>query len=223
MCPHYTLGIANEQEESKTIGGGFQRSQGQVRPRGVGGRSGQPRLPLRTPEFGVDTSTAFAALNLLFKWANYNTSLRTVKGTNKVFDALNDIKNMIDGMNSFVDWLNTQLAQRDWTNSKLAQKSGMAPSTISMVISRQANPGWDFCKAVASAFGIPPEHVFRRAGLLSPKPESDEEVEELLYYYEQLSPQEQRHLLITARALSEARSEYAAQSDKEHTTGSGEP
>jgi transcriptional regulator with XRE-family HTH domain len=115
---------------------------------------------------------------------------------------------MIDGMNSFVDWLNAQLAQRDWTNSKLAQKSGLAPSTISMVISRQANPGWGFCKAVANAFGIPPEHVFRRAGLLSPKPETDEDVEELLHYYERLSPQEQRHLLITARALSEARSGY---------------
>lgn len=79
-----------------------------------------------------------------------------------------------------------------------------------------------FLQAVANAFGIPPEHVFRRAGLLSPRLEVDENVEELLHYYEQLSPEERRHIRVTARALAEARAAYQAQEDEASGKAGGE-
>lgn len=115
---------------------------------------------------------------------------------------------MIDGMNDLIDWLNAQLKARDWTNSKLAQKSGLAPSTISMVLSDRASPGWDFCKGVARAFGVPAEQVFRRAGLLPPRAGSSEGEEQLLYHFEQLTATDQELAIAMLETMAERRTEY---------------
>lgn len=76
----------------------------------------------------------------------------------------------------FVDWLTSELNKRGWSNSELRRRTdnAVANSTISMVLSGQSNPGWDFCAAVAEAFGEPPEKIFRLAGLLPPLPASED-------------------------------------------------
>jgi len=113
------------------------------------------------------------------------------------------MNDMIDRMNDFIDWLNEELSSRGWSNSEVARRSGLAPSTISMVLSGTANPGWDFCKKVADALKIPPEAVFRKAGLLPARPDGSELIEELLHYFGQLSPEDQERALAIVRALAE--------------------
>lgn len=99
-----------------------------------------------------------------------------------------------------VTWLNDELNRRGWSNSELHRRSGMANSTISMVLGGQKKPGWDFCAAIARALGEPPEKIFRLAGLLPPLPASDDTLlQELLELAGNLSPQSREELLTYAR------------------------
>lgn len=45
---------------------------------------------------------------------------------------------------------------------------GVVPSTVSVVLSGKVLPTWEFCYGVAQSFRVPPEDVFRLAGLLPP-------------------------------------------------------
>ena len=102
----------------------------------------------------------------------------------------------------FVTWLNGELNKRGWSNSELHRRSGMANSTISMILGGQKKPGWDFCAAIAKALGEPPEKVFRLAGLLPSIPAGDastvKEINELL---RSLPPDQQKQVLDYVRFL----------------------
>lgn len=74
---------------------------------------------------------------------------------------------------SFSDWLLQEVERRGLTYSELARRGGTTPARVSQVISGD-KPGWDFCLAVARAFGEPPEKIFRLAGLLPPEPGDDD-------------------------------------------------
>lgn len=69
-------------------------------------------------------------------------------------------------MEDFVTWLTGELNKRGWSNSELARRAGVTHTAISMVINKRNNPGPDMCVGIARAFKIPPELVFRYAGLL---------------------------------------------------------
>ena len=97
----------------------------------------------------------------------------------------------------FITWLIDQMDRHGWNNSELARRAGIGPSGISMIINEQRAPGVDFCRAIARALGLPPETVFRQAGLLPPDANHDApEQRELLYLFEQL-PDEDRGLVLS--------------------------
>jgi len=52
---------------------------------------------------------------------------------------------------------------------------------------------------LAHALKISPEMIFRRAGLLPPKPEVDEQIEEILHEAAQLTEAERKELLAYIR------------------------
>ena len=100
----------------------------------------------------------------------------------------------------FVTWLNEELNRRGWSSSELHRRSGMATSTISMVLGGQNKPGWDFCNAVAQALGESPEKVFRLAGLLPPLPAPDDPIlQELNDVTKNLSPEDRQEVLDFAK------------------------
>lgn len=73
----------------------------------------------------------------------------------------------------FADWLNKQIAATGMTFRQVARRTSRyktSHSTISNVISGHRRPGHDFCNAIAEALQLPPDTVFRRAGLLPPAP-----------------------------------------------------
>lgn len=106
---------------------------------------------------------------------------------------LNDI--MLDMINTFSTWLLRELNLRGWTQAELARRAGVSRTAISDVISEKHSAGFDLCVAIANAMNLPPETVFRAAGLLPPVAEDTEYQEEVLYLLSQLPPDEQRRYL----------------------------
>lgn len=82
-------------------------------------------------------------------------------------------------MEQFVEWLQAELDQRGWLASDLARRAGLGSGTLSQLMNGYRNPGPDVCRSIAHALKVPEEEVFRRAGLLSPKPELSDQAEEL--------------------------------------------
>src|SRR3990167_5968829 len=86
-------------------------------------------------------------------------------------------------MSEFSEWLNQELESRNLKPADLAKKANISQSTISMIVSGQRGPGTEFCLAIAEAFKLPPEDVFRRAGLLPHKSEPDAETREAAHLF----------------------------------------
>jgi transcriptional regulator with XRE-family HTH domain len=81
-------------------------------------------------------------------------------------------------VNDFFTWMNSELNLRGWTNAELARRMGLSRAAISLTLSGTNAVTWEFCAAVAEAFHMPAEEVFRRAGLLRPvaRPEVVQEI-----------------------------------------------
>ncbi len=80
---------------------------------------------------------------------------------------------MATNPDTFIDWLNKELINKGWTDYQLAKQAGISHSVISKA--RQGTlPKWEACEAIARALGLPPETVYRKAGLL-PSINADEE------------------------------------------------
>lgn len=96
---------------------------------------------------------------------------------------------MLSGVNSmFSEWLMKELNNRNINQSELARLSGISRGAISHIINGVRQPGPDICDAIATAFKLPPETVFRAAGLLPKKPEADQKLEEIMFLMRELSP-----------------------------------
>jgi transcriptional regulator with XRE-family HTH domain len=104
----------------------------------------------------------------------------------------------------FIVWLDGELSKRGWSDYQLAKRAQISHSVISRARSGSL-PKWDACESIASALGLPIEFVFRKAGLLPPKPESNPKLEEVSYLFSQLTPDEQDELTVLARFKIERR------------------
>lgn len=107
--------------------------------------------------------------------------------------------------NLFSEWLEYEMSKRGWSQSDLAHAAGVPRGSIGNLLRNTRKPGPELCNAIALALEIPPEEVFRKAGLLSPKPESDEKSDEIGYLFKQLTPREQEELIELARFKIEQR------------------
>lgn len=75
----------------------------------------------------------------------------------------------------FGDWLETEIQERGWTMSEMARRCDVSQPAISRVVSGERGAGPELCRAIAHAFDMPEEKVFRIAGLLSELPTPDED------------------------------------------------
>ena len=107
----------------------------------------------------------------------------------------------------FVTWLSNEMEERGWNNSELARRAGLVPSAVSQVIAGNRGTGPEFCRSVARALHLPPELVFRKAGLLPPLPGPEEDVTfgELLDVVRNLSVEERVLVLKFAELLHDQR------------------
>lgn len=108
-------------------------------------------------------------------------------------------------MIDFGNWLLVEMEKRDLSQAELARRAGINQSTISLVISGKRGVGEDLCTALAKAFGIPIETVFRAAAILPHQPGTDEDFEELKHLFSQMTDEEQEEFLATGRLKLELR------------------
>lgn len=103
----------------------------------------------------------------------------------------------------FTKWLLDQIAEKGWTQAELARRAGITPGAISHVINEERKPGEEFCRAIARALHIPPETVFRAAGLLPPDPDKPPDLLEWIHIYTEASPDDREIMLEQARFWSQ--------------------
>ena len=102
------------------------------------------------------------------------------------------------------EWINQILNERGWSVRELARRAGVEHSTVNSVLAEKHDPGLRFCNGIARAVKVPPERVFRLAGLLpsyviGDKPAREEA--ELLEYFRYLAPENRRAIITLARGL----------------------
>lgn len=93
-------------------------------------------------------------------------------------------------MDNFGSWLVETLEVREITQSDLARMSGLSRGTISNIISGSRGRGPDSLRAIAKALRLPPEQIYRAAGILPQVPDVDEETEKIVYEAQDLTNQE---------------------------------
>jgi transcriptional regulator with XRE-family HTH domain len=96
----------------------------------------------------------------------------------------------------FADWLNGRMRIKNWSQSELARISGLTRQAINNYLSAKVNkPDEDALKALAHAFDLPPEEIFRAAGILPPNHEKPPGLEEWVYLYMTASESERQEML----------------------------
>jgi transcriptional regulator with XRE-family HTH domain len=89
---------------------------------------------------------------------------------------------------SFSEWLLLMLEKKDWSQADLARAAKVSRSAISEIISEQRQIGKRTATSIANALKLPPEQVFRAAGLLPPEKDEDPWVEDMSHKISKLSP-----------------------------------
>ncbi len=120
-------------------------------------------------------------------------------------------------MDNFGTWLLNELESRGLSQSELARMAGLARGTLSNLINGTRGRGPDSIEAIARALKLPPELVFREAGLLPSKPSRDDETEELNYLIEQLPPDKKPIARSILKALLEGPPQVPAPAAKRST------
>jgi transcriptional regulator with XRE-family HTH domain len=93
----------------------------------------------------------------------------------------------VNNMTAFPDWLLERLNEKDWSQSDLARAAHIGRSSISEVLSGRRQVGRELATSIANALKLPPEQVFRAAGILPPE-NDDPWADEMSHKLTQLSP-----------------------------------
>jgi transcriptional regulator with XRE-family HTH domain len=117
-------------------------------------------------------------------------------------------------MQRFSEWLSARLSERNLSQAELARRAGVTQATISLVLSENRNPGTEFCEKVARALRMPPEEVFRAAGLLPARADTNPLDERIRYLISTLPTQEDKEDVL---AYIEMRTRIAEQRKKTGT------
>jgi transcriptional regulator with XRE-family HTH domain len=80
---------------------------------------------------------------------------------------------MILHSTNFPEWLQTELDKRRWSQAELAYSAGISRAVVNKLLNRKTYPQPDTLQAIARAFKIPVETVYRAAGLLPHETESE--------------------------------------------------
>jgi len=104
-------------------------------------------------------------------------------------------------MSGLPNWIRAQLDERGWRPADLARHAGLTNATLSRILNGTRQAGPEVCTAIANALGVPPEYVFRLAGLLPTLPPVVEQEKEALGLFRALDTQMRSVALRILRTL----------------------
>lgn len=107
----------------------------------------------------------------------------------------------------FSEWINAELNQRGWSVRELARRAGVSHGAINNVINELRKPGSELCSGIAKALKVPPEEVFRHAGILPKASEKTVNMQEMVYLFDQLEDDDQRNVIAMLRGYVKERRE----------------
>jgi transcriptional regulator with XRE-family HTH domain len=102
-------------------------------------------------------------------------------------------------MESIREFLEAEMGKRGWKQADLARASNLDSAVISNIINGRRKMGEETGRAIAHAFRIPVEEVFRAAGLLPPVSEENSKKEELNYLLNMLDDDDLQEIIKYAR------------------------
>ena len=108
-------------------------------------------------------------------------------------------------------WVRGELLKRAWSQIELSRRSGISQSHLARFISEERGVGEESISGLAKAFGVPPETLFRIAGLLPPIPPSNEIIKEVDGLLSSMPLEEQENVREYTRMrkrISEERGNY---------------
>ena len=85
--------------------------------------------------------------------------------------------------------------KRNWSQAELARQSKISPPQITRILSGERGIGEESLNSIAHAFKLPPETVFRAAGILPQQTPESELIQQITHLAKDLSPQEQIDIL----------------------------
>lgn len=114
---------------------------------------------------------------------------------------------MVNMVDELASWIRREAETRGWSLREVARCAGVSHTAIINVANGRTRPGAHFCLRIAQALHVPPEEVYRRAGLLPPVSAESAALLEANFLFAQLSDNEQETVLTMMRALAEKRHE----------------
>src|SRR6185503_5469135 len=104
----------------------------------------------------------------------------------------------------FSEWLQSELGKRGWSQSDCARSANLNRAVINKLLNGKSKPQPSTLAAIARAFKIPVETVYRAAGLLPVNMDHDDRTRELIHTFESIqSPQRKATAIMLLKALVE--------------------
>jgi transcriptional regulator with XRE-family HTH domain len=102
----------------------------------------------------------------------------------------------------FSEWLQLELDRRGWSQSDCARSANLNRAVINKLLNGKSRPQPSTLVAIARAFKIPVETVYRAAGLLPPNSDHDDSTQELMHIFKSIqSPQRKATAIMLLKAL----------------------
>jgi transcriptional regulator with XRE-family HTH domain len=109
---------------------------------------------------------------------------------------------MIFHTSNFPDWLQSELDKRRWSQADLAYSAGISRAVVNKLLNRKTYPQPDTLQAIARAFKVPVETVYRAAGLLPQETESESFEAEIVHKLKLIkNPKRRRTAIKVLKAL----------------------
>jgi transcriptional regulator with XRE-family HTH domain len=111
---------------------------------------------------------------------------------------------MVDKVD-FAGWLELRLEEQGISQAELARRAGVTRAAINSILTGARGPGVELCKGIARALKLPPEQVYRAAGLLPAAVKIDEDIEQILHEVEKLPKADKEEILAFIRMKNNLR------------------
>jgi transcriptional regulator with XRE-family HTH domain len=103
---------------------------------------------------------------------------------------------------NFPEWLQSELKKRQWSQADLAHAAGISRAVVNKLLNRKTYPQPETLQAIARAFKIPVETVYRAAGLLPKETEAETFEAEIVHKLKLIkSPERRQTALRLLKAL----------------------